>query len=184
MIHLSVDSLCEYNTFISDVSIVRQCMPVTILRSKACGHGTWTQWHVPRGTKLWEQERLEVLSQFWDRFSDRSSVHFGLFRTRCSGLLKLCITEKRCAELRDSLSNVCYPPRKNTADVDILCWEPAASKRFFLPILKPVVGQNIAKYAFPTARSSAFLDSAFPVHSTSFFPTVFKLKVTCNMNNE
>ena len=43
------------------------------------------------------------------------------------------------------------------------------SKVFFF---KPEIRQNIALNALPTARSSAFLVSAFPVHSTLFSPVL------------
>ena len=40
---------------------------------------------------------------------------------------------------------------------------------------KPGAVQNVALHAFPTARNSAFLISAFPFHSTSWFCFVFQI---------
>jgi len=39
-----------------------------------------------------------------------------------------------------------------------------------VPSFTPGVNQNTASHVSPTATKSAFLISAFPVHSTSFFP--------------
>ena len=45
--------------------------------------------------------------------------------------------------------------------------------------LKPVVGENIGlrPYNSPPVRDSGFLISAFPIHSSSFFPMLFKHKM-------
>ena len=51
--------------------------------------------------------------------------------------------------------------------------------------VKPVPGQNIALHAWPAVRKIAFLTSALPVQSTSFFYNpLFRHKVICVMNNE
>ena len=56
----------------------------------------------------------------------------------------------------------------------IECAEPSAENRKLSKVFffKPEIRQNIALNALPTARSSAFLVSAFPVHSTLFSPVL------------
>ena len=51
-------------------------------------------------------------------------------------------------------------------------------------LFKSGVGYNIALHAWPAARDSAILVSAFLVHSTSFFQVLFNHKVTNNVNIE
>ena len=48
---------------------------------------------------------------------------------------------------------------------------------------KPGVGQNIALHASPTARTSAFLISVFPVHSSPFLAIRFQDRVACDMKS-
>ena len=58
---------------------------------------------------------------------------------------------------------------------------PELSKVFSL---KPGVDQNVALRTSSTANNSAFLMSAFPCHSTSFFSILFQHKVKRDMENE
>ena len=41
------------------------------------------------------------------------------------------------------------------------------------PLSQPGVGQNIAFHVAPADRTSTYLVSTFPVHSTSFFPQIY-----------
>ena len=49
---------------------------------------------------------------------------------------------------------------------------------------KPQLAQNTALHASSNARNSAFLNYAFPFHSTSFGQVLFQNKVMCDVNSE
>ena len=61
------------------------------------------------------------------------------------------------------------------AEIKISFGESPELSKFF-GSFKPEVRQNIALHALPSARDSAFLISAFQVHSTSFFQSFVNMK--------
>ena len=91
--------------------------------------------------------------------------------------------------------SVIYP--RGTADAEINGWRGGG--RFLLgfvlfcfvvgaqghqrfPLSKPVVSPSIALHAVPAYGASTYLVSAFPAHSTSFFPNFLQSSTVWNVH--